>query len=58
MRNWRKIAEGLAEDIPEADLARAATALDALEAAFRPLAREIPESVEPAVIFQADGEDQ
>jgi hypothetical protein len=53
MKNWKKIATGNGLDIPDADLERIAPALDALEAAFRPLAREIPASVEPAVIFRA-----
>ena len=51
MKNWKKIAEGSDVRIPESDLERIAPALDALESAFRPLARSIPDQVEPAVTF-------
>ena len=57
MTDWKKIGEGQGLGIPEPDLQRAAAVLDALEAVFRPLARAIPEQVEPAVIFRAAGED-
>jgi hypothetical protein len=57
MKNWKQIAEGSGLGIPGPDLARAAAALDALEAVFRPLARDIPEQIEPAVTFRADEED-
>ncbi|HWB99908.1 MAG TPA: hypothetical protein VG672_24540 [Bryobacteraceae bacterium] len=55
MKDWKQIASGIGLDIPEADLTRIASTLDGLEAAFRPLTREIPSSVEPAVIFRAEG---
>ncbi len=42
------------KDIPEEALERIAPVLDALEAAFRPLAAAIPEDVEPAVTFKAE----
>ncbi len=42
------------KDIPEEALERIAPALEALEAAFRPLAAAIPEDVEPAVTFKAE----
>ena len=51
MKNWKKIAEASGLRIPEPDLDRIAPALDALEAAFRPLAKDIPHDVEPAVAF-------
>lgn len=51
MKNWNKIAEASEIRIPAPDLARIAPALDALEAAFRPLAKDIPDDVEPAVSF-------
>ena len=57
MKDWKQIAAGYGLEIPEADVARAAAALDGLEAAFRPLARAIPESVEPAVTFRAAEEE-
>ncbi len=50
-RDWKAVAGALAPDIPETDLDRITPALDALEAAFRPLAAEIPHETEPAVVF-------
>jgi hypothetical protein len=54
MKDWKLIAAGLGTDIPEADVAKIAPALNSLEAAFRPLSRNIPEDVEPAVTFRAE----
>ncbi len=51
MKNWKKIAEGSNVGIPEPDLDRITPALDALEDAFRPLTKEIPHDMEPAVAF-------
>ncbi|HXG32752.1 MAG TPA: hypothetical protein VNJ11_05260 [Bryobacteraceae bacterium] len=56
-RDWKRIAEGLQLGIPEADLDRITAVLDALEAAFRPLAASIPFELEPAVIFQCEAEE-
>ncbi len=55
-RDWKRIAEGLQLGIPEADLDRITAVLDALEAAFRPLAASLPFEVEPAVIFSCETE--
>jgi hypothetical protein len=52
MKNWKKIAEANDLRIPESDLERIAPSLDALEVSFRPLTRNIPDDVEPAVIFR------
>jgi len=51
MKNWKKIAETSDVRIPEPDLDRITPSLDALEAAFRPLTKGIPDDVEPAVAF-------
>jgi hypothetical protein len=51
MKNWKLIAEANQLRIPTPDLERIAPALDALEAAFRPLVMTIPDDVEPAVSF-------
>lgn len=51
MKNWKKIAEASELPIPEPDLDRITPALDTLEAAFRPLTKDIPHDVEPAVAF-------
>ena len=55
MKDWKQIAQGYGLDIP--DVARLEPALDGLEAAFRPLVRAIPESVEPAVTFRVGGDE-
>ena len=51
MKNWKKIAEANELRIPEPDLDRITPALEALDAAFRPLAKDIPQDVEPALAF-------
>ena len=56
MKNWQKIAEARGLDIPAADLERIAPALDAMEAAFRPLTKNIPDDVEPAITFRLNPE--
>ena len=50
MKDWKKIAAGLAPEIPEADLARVVPLLDALEGVFRPLVQRFPHETEPAYI--------
>jgi hypothetical protein len=49
MKNWKSIAHGNQLDLTPEELDRAATALDALESAFRPLVATIPHDVEPAI---------
>ena len=41
-KDWRKIAAALDPPIPSGDVEKIAPALDALEAAFRPLQRSLP----------------
>jgi len=50
-RDWKQIAHGLALDIPESDLENLTPALNAMDAAFAPLAANIPHEVEPAITF-------
>ena len=50
MKDWKKVAAGLAPEIPEADLARLIPLLDALEGVFRPLIHRAPHETEPAYI--------
>jgi len=52
MKNWKKIAEANDLRIPESDLERVVPALETLEAAFRPLAKTIPDEIEPAITFR------
>ena len=47
--DWKAIAQARKLDIAEEAIARIAPALDALEAAFRPLLEQIPHTVEPAI---------
>lgn len=56
MKNWKLIAAASGFGIPEADLERMAPVLDALEAAFRPLVKEIPTETEPAIVFLPEGQ--
>ena len=41
MKDWNKIAAALAPDIPEADAEKIRPTLEALEAAFRPLLKDL-----------------
>jgi len=56
MKNWKKIADGQNLQIPEADLERVAPTLDDLETRFRPLTKQIPDYVEPAITFSIQPE--
>jgi hypothetical protein len=56
-KDWQKIARASGLTIPPADVDRIAPALDALETAFRPLARAIGPETDLAVVFRADVED-
>jgi hypothetical protein len=47
MKDWKAIARSAAVDIPEADVHRIVAPLDALEAVFRPLVKDLPPDVEP-----------
>lgn len=58
MKNWNKIAEANDLHIPETDIQRIAPSLDALEAAFRPLTKNIPDDAEPAVTFRVFPEER
>ena len=51
MTDWIQIARARGLDIPQEAVERAAPALEALEAAFRPLAAKLSHSVEPAIIL-------
>jgi len=56
-KDWKKIAKASGLTIPAAEVDRIAPALDALETAFRPLARAIGPNIDPAVVFRAAVED-
>ena len=52
-KDWRRIAQANRLEIPDADLDRIAPTLEAMEAAFRPLAQALPPDTDPAFIFRA-----
>lgn len=54
MKDWEGIAKAGGLEIPAPELQKAAKTLDALEAIFRPLVRELEVSLEPAAVFQAE----
>ncbi len=53
MKDWKLIVKAHGLDISEQELERIQPALDALEAAFRPLTKRIPLELEPALIFRS-----
>jgi hypothetical protein len=58
MKNWKQVATGLDAGLSEAEIEGITPALDALEAAFRPLAAALPYEAGPAVTFEAPSEDR
>lgn len=48
MKDWKQLAAALSLPIPPEDVERAATALERIEAEFRPLVKTIPLETEPA----------
>jgi len=56
VKDWQEIAQARGLEIPAGEWDRIGPALDALEAAFRPLAAAIPPELDPAPVFAA-GED-
>jgi hypothetical protein len=51
MKDWNKIAAANNLTIPDADLERIRPSLDQLEAAFRPMVKNIPHEIEPDITF-------
>jgi hypothetical protein len=51
MKNWSLMAQAQGLEIPEDQLRRISTTLDALEAAFRPLTSQLNPGVETAVTY-------
>jgi hypothetical protein len=58
MRDWRAIAKASGIEVDPAQLNRLAEPLEALEAAFRPLLKDLTPEVEPAteLRLEEDGE--
>ena len=51
MPDWRGIAQARRYPLTDQEIDRIAPVLDALEAAFRPLAEGLPHETEPALIL-------
>ncbi len=58
MKDWKAIARANGIEIPARDLERVASALDALEEAFRPLAGDLAPDLEPALELRMDEGDE
>ena len=56
-KDWKLIAQGLSLPIPAADLERTIAPLNALEAAFRPMAATLTPDVETSTIYTKSLED-
>jgi hypothetical protein len=56
MKDWSAIARAHGFDIPPTELARAASTLEMLEQAFRPLTKRLTPEMEPALLFRAEEE--
>jgi len=54
MKDWTSIAKASGPDIPAQDAGAIAQSLNALDEAFRPLARSLTPDMEPAPVFRAD----
>lgn len=51
MTDWKTLAAARCPDIPADAVARMVPALEALEAAFRPLTGQLTPDDEPAIVF-------
>ncbi len=56
MKDWKAIARASGLRVPDDQLERIATTLDGLEAAFRPLVKDLPAALEPATFVCEDAE--
>jgi len=54
VKNWKAIVEASGLDLPARDVDRIIQPLEALEAAFRPLVRNLSPDVEPAFRLQLE----
>jgi hypothetical protein len=58
MTDWRLAAQARCPDIPAEEVERIVPVLEALEAAFAPLAARIPVECEPATAFRVEPAEQ
>jgi hypothetical protein len=56
MKDWKAIAKAEGLEIPVRDIESIAPGLDALEAAFRPLANGLTWEIAPAIDYRAEEE--
>ena len=56
MRDWKAIAKASGSTLTGKDLDAVALPLEALEETFRPLARNLPPDLEPAVEFRMEAD--
>jgi len=57
MSDWKTIAQGIGLELSKQEWERIEQPLRALEEAFRPLVRDLPQGLDPATIFCAAPED-
>jgi hypothetical protein len=58
MKDWRAIAQAHGLDLSAGELDRIAEPLEGLEAAFRPLVRDLTPGIEPSVEFSVEEDAQ
>ena len=56
MKDWKALAQARGLAIPAHEMDRIVAPLEALEATFRPLIRDLTPEMEPSTFFRAEGE--
>jgi hypothetical protein len=56
MKDWKALAQAKGLAIPAQELDRIVAPLEALEATFRPLIRDLTPEMEPSTCFRAEGD--
>ncbi len=56
MKDWKALAQARGLAIPAHELDRIVAPLEALEATFRPLIRDLTPDMEPSTCFRAEGD--
>ena len=54
MKDWKAIAQASGFEIPPAEIDRIADPLNTLEAAFRPLVKDLRFDIEPATVYRSE----
>jgi hypothetical protein len=58
MKDWKAIAKAGVPEIPAGEIDRVVGPLDALEETFRPLVKDLPMDLEPALALGVEEEGQ